>query len=194
MAVIDNLLGALDERQIARQVALQHDEARMNYPLRSNTASDFDEFSDILADYYNHHFRRCVSGGGSLSQPEAASRAKEILEREYRRRNNGDIVAAFNDAHDGTNGGMRVILDTLAEGLKAESVERYIRELFDRHVAPNAWEDKVDIIRQFISCCGANLASSIRADQPERYAQNYQELIRSYVESLKNTSSIFRRL
>ena len=151
-------------------------------------------FADILADYYNQHFTQCVSGGGSLSSAEAAGRAKELLEREYRRRNNGDIVTAFNDAHDGTNGGMRVVLDKLAEAIKAESVERYIREVFDRYVTPNAWEDKVEIIRQFISSCGSYLASSIRTDQPERYAQNFQELIRSYVESLQNTSSIFRRL
>jgi len=194
MAAIDNLLTALSERQITRQVALGHDEARMNYHLHSNIVANFDEFGDILADYYNQHFTRCVSGGGSLSSAEAAGRAKELLEREYRRRNNGDIVTAFNDAHDGTNGGMRVVLDKLAEAIKAESVERYIREVFDRYVAPNAWDDKVEIIRQFISSCGSYLASSIRTDQPERYAQNFQELIRSYVESLQNTSSIFRRL
>ena len=193
MAAIDSLLTALNERQIAQQVAIGHDEARMNYRLSSNMVSNFDEFSNILADYYNQHFTRCVSGGGSLSRAEAAGRAKELLEREYRR-SRGDIVTAFNDAHDGTNGGMRVVLDKLSEAIKAESVERYIREIFDRYVAPNAWEDKVEIIRQFISSCGNYLASSIRADQPERYAQNFQELIRSYVESLQNTSSIFRRL
>jgi hypothetical protein len=193
MAAIDNLLVTLDERQIAQRISLRHDEARIRYQLQSNTAANFDEFSDILADYYNHHFTNCVSNGGSLPRSEAAGRAKEILDREYRRRD-GDIVTAFNDAHDGTNGGLRVVLDMLAEATKKEAVERYIREMFDRHVTPNAWEQKVDIIRQFIARCGANLASSIRADQPERYAQNYRDLIRSYVESLQSTSAIFRRL
>ena len=41
--------------------------------------------------------------------------------------------------------------DKIAEGLKAESVERYMRDMFDQHVAPNSWEDKVAIIRQFIA-------------------------------------------
>lgn len=193
MSAIDSLLAALGERRIAQHVGLPHDEARMRYPLRSNTASSFEEYSDLIADYYNHHFTQCVSGGGSLPRSEAAGRAKEILEREYRRRG-GDIVAAFNDAHDSTNGGIRVQLDLIAEALKAESVERYTRQMFDQYVSPNSWEQKVILIRGFISRCGANLASSIQADQPERYAQNYQELIRSYVTSLQRTSSIFRRL
>jgi hypothetical protein len=114
MAVIDSLLVALDERQIAQRIGLRHDEARMRYQLRRNTVANFDEFSDIIADYYNHHFTKCVSGGGSLLRSEAAGRAKEALEKEYRRRD-GDIVTAFNDAHDGTNGGLRVVLDLLAE-------------------------------------------------------------------------------
>jgi len=186
-------LSALDERTIAQKVGIPHDEARMRYPLRSNTVSSFDEFSDRLGDYYNHHFTTCVSRGGNLSRAEAAGRAKEILERDYRR-HEGDIVGAFNDAHDGTNGGLRAILDKVAEGLKAESVERYVREMFDRHVAPNSWEQKVAIIREFIAQAGPYLGSAIRADQPERYAQNYEELIRSYVNALRRTSSIFRRL
>ena len=193
MAAIDNLLAAFDERNLARAIGLAHDEARMRYPLAQNTVDTFDAFTDVIADYHNYHFTRCVSGGGTLSRAEAAGRAKEILEQEYRRQQ-GDIVSAFNDAHDGTNGGMRVVLDKLADALKAQSVERYIREMFDRHVAPNAWEQKVEIIRQFIRQCGANLGSAIRADQPERYAQNYRELIRSYVDSLRRTSSMFRRL
>ena len=193
MPSINSLLAALDERQIARRIGIPHDEARMQYPLQRNTVDCFDEFSEVIADYYNYHFRRCVSNGGSLSRSDAAGKAKEILEREYRRRE-GDIVSAFNDGNEGTNGGMRVVLDMLAEALKAESVERYTREVFDRQVAPNAWEDKVELIRQFIRQCGTNLASSIRADQPERYAQNYSELVRSYVKALQRTSSIFRRL
>jgi hypothetical protein len=165
----------------------------MRYPLRSNIVSSFDQFSDIVGDYYNHHFTACVSNGGALSRSQATGRAKEILEREYRREN-GDIVTAYNDAHDGTNGGLRLVLDKVAEGIKTECVERYTRDMFDRHVAPNAWEDKVLIIRQFIAQCGVPLSSSIRADQPERYARDFQDLLRSYVDALRRTSSIFRRL
>ena len=127
-----------------------------------------------------------------MSRSKAESRAKTLVEQEYRRRG-GDIVMAYNDAHDGTNGGLRTILDIIADGLKAESLEDHIRDAFDRYVAPNSWEQKVCIIQQFIRHCGTALSSSIRADQPESYAQNYQELIRSYADGLKATSSVFRR-
>jgi len=193
MSILSSLLAALDEREIARRIAIPADEARMTFHLHSNTVRSFDEFSDIIGDYYNHHFTRCISRGGSLSRAEAGGRAKEILEREFRRRR-GNIVSAFNNAHAGTSGGLRVVLDTIAEGLKAESVQRYVREMFDRHVSPNSWESKVELIRQFVAACGEYLSSSIRADEIERYAHDYEELIRSFVEALQRTSSIFRRL
>lgn len=193
MPNIDTLLMELDERNLARRVSVPHDNARVNYRLHSNTVSSFDEFMRIIGDYFNYHFGACVSVGGRMSSTEAGGRAREIIEKDYRRRN-GDIMTAFNNAADGTNGGLRVVLDTIADGLKAESLERCIEDAFDRHVAPNSWEQKVEIIRQFISRCGAYLSSSIRADQPERYARDYKELIRSYVQGLQRASSIFRRL
>jgi len=193
MASINSLTTELDEKTIAQVVGIQHDEARISYPLANNTVRNFNDFNRSIGDYCKHHFSRCISYGGRLSDSQATSWAKELIEREYRRRG-GDIVTAYNDAHDGTNGGIRAILDIIAEGLKAEAIERYIRDTFDRHITPNSWENKVEIIRQFIVFCGNHLSSSIRRDQPERYAQNYQELIKSYVTALQQTSSIFRRL
>lgn len=187
------LIDELNEHTIAQKVAIPHDEQRLRYRLDHNTVTDFDEFTQIIGGYYNHHFSHCFSSGGRLDPAEAASRAKALLEREYRRQN-GDIVTAFNDAHLGTNGGLRSILDKIADGLKVQAVENYVRDVFDRHVAPSAWEQKVTIIRQFMAHCGNLLPSTFQTDQPERYAHNYQELIQSYLNGLKTTSSIFRRL
>ena len=190
---IQNLIAELDERALAQAVGIPHDEMRMRYRLRSNTVANFDDFSLIIAHYYSVHFTTCISGGGRLSRNQSASRAKEIIEREYKRKG-GDIVTAFNDAKDGTNGGMRRILDIIAERLKEEAVEYHIRDTFDRYVTPNSWGQKVEIIKQFIQRYGGFLGAAIRPNQPERYAQNYQELIRSYVSALRATSSIFRKL
>jgi hypothetical protein len=186
-------MAELDERTIAKENAIFHDEIRMKYPLNKNTVNDFNEFNWIIGDYYNYHFTSCISHGGRLSQSDASSLAKKILETEYRKRG-GDIVMAYNDAHDCTNGGVRAILDIIADALKSESIERYMLDAFDRYVTPNSWHQKVEIIRQFISRCGPYLSNAIHAENPERYAQNYKELINSYLMALKNTSGIFRRL
>jgi len=193
MDLIDSLLAALEEQEISRRVGQHHDEARIRYPLRKNTVETFDEFSDILGDYCAFHFAQCVAKGGRLSPAEAAGKAMGILDRQYRRRG-GDRMDAFDDALRGTNGGLRSILDVICEDLKAESVEHYILDVFQRHVAPNKWEAKVEFVRKFISRHGASLGASIHADQPERYAQNYLDLVRAYVHHLQEAARAFRRL
>jgi hypothetical protein len=193
MGSLEIILSRLDEREIAKRIGIPHDEARMAYSLRKNTVADFDEFVRAISDYYRYHFAKCISAGGSLTQADAEGAAKEIIEERYRRKGS-NLQGAYNDAHDGTNGGLRAILDNIAEHLKAESVERYVRKVFDDQVKPVSWEDKVDIIRQFIARCGADLSPSIDTRHPERYAKDYAELIRSYVRALEQTSSVFRRL
>jgi hypothetical protein len=193
MTAIQQIMGALEERSIARTIGIPHDEARMRYPLSSNTVDSFEAFAMVTGDYLNHHTATCVTHGGRMSTGQAQSRAKGMIEREYRQ-NNGDIVSAYNDAHDGTNGGMRRILDIIADACKAEAIQDYVRSVFDSYVAPNSWEDKVEIIRQFMQQFDASIPSNVRRDQPERYAQNYRELIDAFVQGLRKTSSMFRRL
>lgn len=193
MTMINQLLNALDERTIAREVGAAHDEARMSFPLSTNTASDFRHFEMLIGEYYNHHFSQCVGRGGRLSSSEAQSRAKQVLDQAYRREG-GDSVMAFNDAHDGTNGGLRVVLDQIADALKEEAVEHYVRSAFDRYVTPNAWNEQVAIIRDFINRYGHALGNSIDPKTPERYAKDYRTLIRAYVDGLRQTSRVFRRM
>ena len=194
MPSIASLLAALDERTIARRVAIAHDEARLAFPLSRNTVGSFQEFSEILGDYYAHHHSRCVSRGGQLSRTEAEGRAKEIVDTHYQRRRRSDIAAAYNNAQEGLEGGLGAILDIIANDLKEASVERYIRNAFDQHVTPNSWSDQVEIIRQFITHCGMQLSPRVSPGEAERHARDYKELIRSYIDGLRSTSSMFRRM
>ena len=192
MSTIDSLCAALEELAIVKNVGIAHDEARAAYGLGKNTVSSFDEFNSMIADYYSYHIGHCVVQGGTIADFEAAGRASEILEREYKRQG-GNLMSAYKDANDGTNGGMRIILDVIAEQLKGESIERYMRNAFNRHVDPTSWEERVEIIRQFIDRNRHILGSSIDAAHPERYAQNYDELIRAFMDALKRSTKIFRK-
>ena len=193
METIDRILSDLDERTIARAVGVPHDEARLSFRLEHNTVADYRAFEAIIGEYTAHHFAACVARGGRLETTEALGRAKELLEAAYRRQG-GDMVSAFNDSHEGTNGGLRAVLDLIADGLKTEAVQRHIRGVFDRYVEPTSWEAKVELMRGFLARVGPVLGPTIHLDQPERYARDYRELIRAYTEALQRTSSIFRRL
>jgi hypothetical protein len=189
----DSLARALDEREIAARVTMKHDEARARYALSSNRTPTYEEFTNQITRYYDYHFATCIAGGGRLAPAEARSEAKQLLEGQLRR-GEGDIVTWFVRARDGVEGGLRVALDGICEALKAKAVTAYVRDVFERHVAPQAWEDKVELIRQFIRSLDPSVRAALRADQPDRYAHDHVALIDEYVRGLRRSSAMFRRL
>ncbi|MBK7090662.1 MAG: hypothetical protein IPH59_02900 [bacterium] len=193
MGYLSSILEQLDERYIARLIAIPHDQARMKYAPPLFAIVDIGEFTRVIGEYYNYHFVTCISHGGYLTASESEGRAKDILDREYRQQRGG-FVGAFNDARFGTNGGLRAILDIIADSLKAESIARHMRKVLDDEVKPNSWEDKVDIISQFMSRCGPDVLKQLDTANPERYAADYEDLIRAYVDGLRKTSALFLRI
>ena len=191
MSILNKILHELDETYIVEHVTKQHDEARIQYTLKGITVSDDTEFDDVIADYYNHHFTKCISSGG-LTRAEAAGRAKEIINKEYGRKGM-DRLNAYTDGKNGTNGGMRAILDILMEYLKDEAINRHIRDVLDRYVAPTSFDEQVAIVNELIHKVGSG-STYLDANQPERYARNYEELIRGLADSIKAQAAKFRRL
>ncbi len=150
MSKIDDLCAAIREETIAKHVGNAHDEARLAYhlPGNKNTVNNFDEFNTLIADYYNHHITQCVTHGGGL--PILKRLAGQV---KYWKGKISVRVAIscplIKMPTTGINGGMRIILDIIADHLKAESAERYIRACFHKYVDPASWDERVEIIRQF---------------------------------------------
>lgn len=191
MPSINRLLEELDEVTMAQRVTHRHDEARMSFPLQANTVSDTRQFERILGEYVNHHLQYC--SGGQVPGFEAVSRAKQILDRSGRD-GGGTLLNALDDAKHGTNGGLRRVLDRLADALREEAMYHYVTDVFDRHVSIDSFDQRVEIIRQFISRFGRALSPAVRNERPERYANNYRELIQDFVKSMQRVSSSFRRI
>ena len=193
MALIDQLFAALDERLIAREVTGPHDNFRAAFAVPDDVAATFEAYSDFIGDYYNLHYSACVAHGGHLSRDAANQSARDVVEREYRRRG-GDIVTAFSDARDNLNNGIRMHLDLICDALKSQATHYYVKHVFDTLVKPNDWDTQVELIRQFIDACGSHLAVTIDRQHPERYARNYEDLVNAYVMSLRDVSARMRGL
>ena len=180
MSVLENILRELDELYIVEHVTKKHNEARMKYTMNKNTVSDDTEFDDVISDYFNHHYTKCVSGG-TLSRADAAGMAKEIISQEYRKKGQ-DMLKAYADGKDGTNHGMRAILDIIMERLSDEAIERHVRDVIDRYVAPTSFDEQVSIVKEIIIRMRIS-SRYVDVNRPERYARNYEELIRALVET-----------
>jgi len=191
MDPVNEILFALTDREVARVIGVPYDEVRIAHRLPSNVVGSYAEFADRIGSFFNEVFTRCVAHGGRLTHDDAVQRARRILEDEFRRE--GGIVAAYNHANTGTEGGMRMILDRLVDAMKNEAIEDYVRSVFERYFAPNDWPQKVEISRQLIASLGLHLAPELHGNEPARYAHNIEALISIYAQSLRQTMSALRR-
>lgn len=192
MTIINDLMRELDEGVIARQIGLKHDNARVQYQLRTNIVEDYRSFIDLITDYYNYHFQQ-VYQCGPLLRTDAEGKAKALVNQAYRQ-NRGDIMSAFKEARDSVNGGLRRVLDAIADAMKGEHIEQYVESVFDRHVDPNDLESMAEIIRQFMAEHGNQFRSVLEIDKPEFYARDYKQLIQIYADVIRQGSSSYRRI
>lgn len=192
MSAFRDLMEHLQPERVAQRVALPHDEARLRYPLTSNTVGSTREFLTIIADYYAYHVTTCVTPGGTIARAQAEAEAKQLVQAAYRRRRLS-IQNAVSDAKTGTNGGLARVLDAIADGLRERAVQNYVETRMDRAVTLDSWEDKVAFMRDFLANNPA-LPPEVRAGPPERYAASWDAIYREYLDAVNAISSRLRGL
>lgn len=187
MSSIDSLLEAISPRIIAKRVHIPHDEARASYPLSRNVVSDSREFEHIIGDYYNHHHASCISRDHTFPRREAETRAKAIVEVQYKKYPQ-PLIAAFNEALEGTNGGLKHVLDLIADSLKYDATRNYIRSEIHRSVRWDRWEQKVELIRQLIRA-QPQVLRDYQGCNPNEFASDYEPLVQAIVEALSGVQN-----
>lgn len=162
--------------------------------IRDGSPDSYRTFERGIAQCFNHYYSQCLSRGEAFPEARAAAKAKELLDQFYKRKYNGDHRTAFANAASNYDGGLPEVYDSIGEALKTEETELYIRQAFDRHVAPVHWESKVELIRQLFEYRPDDFGGDIDTSKPERYAQDYMPLVRHLAEAVSRGTEGFRRL
>ena len=177
----------LRARTIAGRVHRPIEARAMDSPFDPEDLRTFATYRRALARFYRLVY------GHEVSDQEAYGRSGQIVEREYRDRG-GDIVSAYHDAVEWTNGGIAAQRQMITDAVKREAGEFYVMAVFDRYLDPTSWEERVEAVRACIDECRADLVGLVDAEHPERHARDLRDLIRSYIASLERNAALFRRL
>lgn len=181
------MIEELRARTIAGRVHRPIEARAMDSPFDPEDLRTFATYRDSLGRHY------CLVYGREVSEEEAQGRSVQIIEREYRDRG-GDIVSAYHDAVEWTNGGIAAQRQMITDAVKRQAGEFYVMAVFDRYLDPTSWEERVEAVRAFIDECRADLVGLVDAEHPERHARDLRDLIRSYIASLERNAALFRRL
>jgi len=144
------LLKLLNRDYINRTILVHHDEARASFHLPKIIIKDFHEFNYILTSYIQHHHRQI--GEGELSNTTAFGEAKRLLNGAFKKDPFQEgYAAALQMARDGTMGGMRMILNEVAEAIKNRAYHDYLDTVFHHYIDVLSKKDNMDLAKAFFA-------------------------------------------
>ena len=185
----DNVIAMINEKAFAQKYGIAIDSARGSFVLNSIMVDSYDEFADIIVSFYVH-LKRYINPNpvSSVDMDQSRDDATALLERAFHTK--GGCEAAYTQSIEGIRGGMRSVLDILTEQFKEEERREYVQRVFKDALNSLGWSDRVDFVRGAMKRLGSFLPKKIRDEPPERFARDYETIIRAYVKSMDNVNQL----
>jgi len=167
--VFDAIVSMINEQALAEKFGII-DLARACFVLEQPKFETFQEFIDVLETYIIH-LQRYIGSSFEIPNTDAPrNKAVELLKNTFN--NKGGDKAAFVQARDGTQGGIRFILDMITEQCKAEKQDAYIDRVLKDAIPDMTLDERVKCIRAIMKKIGPFLPEEIRNQPLKRFARN----------------------
>ena len=189
----DEVVAMINEQAFAQKYGIAIDSARGSFVLNSIMVDSYDEFADTIVSFYVHLKRHInPTPVQSVDMDQSRDDATALLERAFHTK--GGCEAAYTQSIEGTRSGMRSVLDILTEQFKEEERREYVQRVFKDALNSLGWNDRVDFVRGAMKRLGSFLPEKVRDEPPERFARDYETIIRAYVKSMDNVNQLLNSM
>jgi len=185
-----SILSEIDADALTILFGIPIDSARATYIMDSVIARSPEEFNRTVASFYTHLLRHTRKVSGPINSKAAGAEALSLIERAFSIK--GGFRAALAEAKHATNGGLRLVLDLMAEQFKQEEQEKHINSVLKSALDPLDWDGKVALMREVLKCLEPSLPQEIRSQPTERFAGHYEVIVNAYVQSINQLKTLFR--
>jgi len=182
------LLEKFNRDYINRTVLAKHDEARALFRLPTIRVRDHREFNYLLTTYIQHHHQ--AIGDGVPPNAAAFGEGKRILEQAFNKdRHQDGYAVALQMALDGSQGGMRHILNEVTDAIKRRAYQDHIDNTFLNTVNVLSKKDNMDLAKAFFAHFRPTLERFGYTFDETSFVHDTRAAIEYYAEVLE---SIFR--
>lgn len=171
--VFDTIVSMINEQALAEKFGIV-DSARACFNLEPPKFETFQEFVDFIEAYIIHLHRYIGSSFEIPNTNAPRNEAVELLKKTFY--NKGGDQAAFVRARDGTQGGIRSILDILTEYRKAEKQDAYIDRVLKDVIPDMTLDERVKCIQAIMKKIGSFLPEDIKNQPPKKFARDNDTL------------------
>ena len=152
----DKILDLIGQDYVNKNVLMKHDVARESFKLPKMIVADHEEFKYLVTSYVEHHLTSV--GDGAPTAANAFGEARGILDRAFEQDAYQEGYArALQMALDGSEGGMRAIVNEIADELKRRALRNYLDHVYYQHINVLSKEDNLALSRAFFERFGSIL-------------------------------------
>ena len=172
---------------------MPHDVARETFQVPRLVVTAHDEFKFIVTSYVQHHLSSV--GQGTVAADAAFGEAKNILDRAFQEDAFQDGYArSLQVAFDGTEGGMRRVINEIADNLKHRALRNYMDHVFYHHVNVLSKEDSLALSRAFFERFGTILQRfGLKVDQ-DTFAWNSRAALEYHRETIERILGFAKKI
>ena len=189
-AAVEAVLAEINAQALAETIGRPIDAARAAFVLDGVLVDSDGAFWDVISSFYLA-LLRCTDQEPAAGAGEAvADEAHDLLVQSFR--DHGGPSAAQAEGRDGVRGGMRFVLDIMTEQYKTRRRARHVGRILKEGLDPLDWAVKVEFMRALLDRMGPEIQEVVRAQSPEQFVRHYQDIVRTYVQSLDRVRDLLR--
>ena len=177
---IKEIMTSLDAEEMAKKFGILHMSIRESFRLPVLVVKDDDQFTEILSSYYEtHYFKRYrMEKDAKLPEHWAYFYVRSLMDSMFQAE--GGFEYAYSVGKTGTNGGLKMLIDKIYQHFLREDEEAYIDFVIKKAMGLN-WENKVELMSQYLKKFSGNLPEGTSIKTPERLAEKCYDIIRNHV-------------
>jgi len=192
-ALFDTVVAQISELELATRFGIPIDSARASFVLGSSKTRSYQDFIETIESFYVH-LQGYISGTNpaGMDVEHVKDGAWTLLEQTFQRHGGSD--AAFARSRDGTEGGIRSVLDVMTERYKVEQQAQYIEATLKRSLSRMDRDEQLCFMRGALHRLGPLLPAEIREQPPEQFANHADEIAKAYVRSISGIERLLRTM
>lgn len=191
-STLEIVLAEIEREHLTSIICLPIDAARASFLLDRVTVDSSPHVLEVITCFYIHLLQYTNSTAGSPGFEQAGPEAHALMERTFAR--SGGAAAAIAEAISGIQGGLRFVLDQMTEQFKKERQEAHVQYVIANAIDALDWDAKVGFVKEFFRHHPDVVPAELASQSPERFAGNYELIVRAYVNAMDGVKQMLRAM
>lgn len=189
---VDEVVREISRETLVQKIGQAIDWARASYVVERITVRDHLDFQERITSFYLHLLCHTDREPTAISTDAIAADAIALVDSAFR--DQGGVKGALMEARYGHHGGLAYVLNQITEQYKREQYAKQINLVLKSAIAPLDHRAKVGFVAELMKRISPSLPPDLTGQDPEDFAQHWEEISKIYVQSLEPIKNLLRRL